>query len=145
VTFTLNAIRGVPSNAAGTIDYRLARQAVVREYRRRRLARIDVCDAHPELLRAARNGAQPTEIECPICEEAEVVLVSYVFGPGLPASGRCVTTMNEMAKLDRRQAALACYVVEVCPECSWNHLARVFPLGGKAKAKAKANDGNGRQ
>ena len=56
-----------------------------------------------------------------------MVLVSYVFGPGLPRSGRCVTTVNEMAKLNRRPSDLACYVVEVCPECAWNHLARVLP------------------
>ena len=24
---------------------------------------------------------------------------------------------------------LAAYVVEVCPSCSWNHLARTFQLG----------------
>jgi hypothetical protein len=129
VTFSLEAIRGVPPSAAGTIDYRLARMAVVREYRRRRLARHEVCDAHPELLRAAKATGQPTAIDCPICEETQVVLVSYVFGPGLPKSGRCVTTVNEMTKLDHRAADLACYVVEVCPECGWNHLARVFPVG----------------
>jgi Family of unknown function (DUF5318) len=139
VTFTLDAIRGVPSNGSGTIDYRLARMALVNEYRRRRLARHEVCDAHPELVRAARSCGQPTDIDCPICEETSVVLVSYVFGPGLPASGRCVTTVNEMSKLNRRQAELACYVVEVCPECAWNHLARVFPIGGR-----KPREGNGR-
>jgi hypothetical protein len=138
VTFTLDAIRGVPASAAGTIDYRLARMALVREYQRRRLARHEVCDAHPELLRAARSCSQPTDIECPICETSNVVLVSYVFGPGLPASGRCVSTMNEMAKLDRRAADLACYVVEVCPECAWNHLARVFPLGGRKTKQGTA-------
>ena len=138
MTFTLDAIRGVPANAAGTIDYRLARMALVREYHRRRLARHEVCDAHPELLRAARACAQPTDIECPICEATNVVLVSYVFGPGLPASGRCVSTMNEMAKLDRRAADLACYVVEVCPECAWNHLARVFPARRPQDRRATA-------
>jgi hypothetical protein len=130
VTFTVDAIRGVQGGAAGTIDYRLARLALVREYRRHRLAKHEVCDAHPELVRAARACGQPTDIDCPICEETRVVLVSYVFGPGLPPSGRCVSTLTEMNKLNRRRADLACYVVEVCPECSWNHLARVFPFGG---------------
>jgi hypothetical protein len=138
VTFTLDSIRGVPASASGSIDYRLARMAVVREYRRRRLTRNEVCDAHPELLRAARSCGQPTAIDCPICEETQVVLVSYVFGTGLPRSGRCVTTVNEMAKLNRRRTDLACYVVEVCPDCAWNHLARVFPMGGAAREESSA-------
>ncbi|MGH9245811.1 MAG: DUF5318 family protein [Acidimicrobiales bacterium] len=138
MSFGPEAIRGVPPSMAGTIDYRLARQAVVREYRRKRLARHEVCDAHPELLRAARSSGQPTEIDCPICEAAQVVLVSYVFGPGLPRSGRCVTTMSEMAELNRRRAELACYVVEVCPDCAWNHLTRVFPVGGRRASQDQA-------
>lgn len=109
----------------GHIDYRLARAAVVDEYRRGRRARHDVCDAHPELVRAARNVGEPTRIECPICEDGAVVLVTYAFGSRLPPSGRCVTTRAELARLSAR-TALACYVVEVCPGCCWNHLARSF-------------------
>ena len=128
--FRPEAIQGATSSQPGTIDYRLARQALVAEYRKKRLARHEVCDAHPELVRAARELGEPTSIECPICEEVNVVLVSYVFGPGLPAFGRCISSKDELAKLKRRPAEMACYVVEVCPNCSWNHLARVFPVGG---------------
>ena len=90
-----------------------------------------MCDAHPELVRAAREVGEPTKLDCPICEEDKVVLVTYVFGPRLPAFGRCITTKGELAKLDRRPERLAAYVVEVCPSCSWNHLARVLPVGGR--------------
>lgn len=114
---------------AGQIDYRLARQAVVSEFRRGRLARHDVCDAHPELLRAARNVGHPSGWECPICEEAEAVLVSFAFGARLPSGGRCVTTQAELEKLSQRVTQVSCYVVEVCPHCSWNHLARMFFTG----------------
>ncbi|MDQ3385264.1 MAG: DUF5318 domain-containing protein [Actinomycetota bacterium] len=110
----------------GEIDYRLERHRLLSELRRGRLARSEVCDAHPELLRAARNIGEQTDQRCPVCEEANVVLVSYVFGPRMPPEGRCVTTKAEMTKLRRGAAELACYVVEVCPGCSWNHLARVF-------------------
>jgi hypothetical protein len=122
------SLRGTPA-PAGQIDYRLARRAVLEQVRRGRLGRNEVCDAHPELLRAARNVGQATARECPICEDACVVLVSYVFGSRLPSSGRCISTPEELAKLSRRSGRLDCYVVEVCPECSWNHLARAFPLG----------------
>jgi hypothetical protein len=121
---------GVPGASSsrstpGEIDYRLARRQVLGAFRRGRLARNDVCDAHPELVRAARGVGQPTEEICPICEDATVVYVSYVFGSGLSAQGRCVTSRAELNRL-RGRAELACYVVEVCPVCSWNHLARTF-------------------
>ena len=45
-----------PWAPGGTIEYRLARLAVVSEYRKGRLARHEVCDAHPELRRAAARG-----------------------------------------------------------------------------------------
>jgi hypothetical protein len=130
VTFRPEAIRGAGSqNAAGVIDYRLARQAVVSEFRKGRLARHEVCDAHPELRRAAQLASDPTSMPCPICEETNVVLVTYAFGSRLPPSGRCITAAGELAKLAKRIPRLACYVVEVCPGCSWNHLARTFLLG----------------
>ena len=85
------------------------------------------------------SSVSPTSIECPICEDANVVLVSYVFGPGLPPFGRCISSKDELAKLKRRPADMACYVVEVCPNCSWNHLARVFPgRPGRADAEPRA-------
>ena len=37
------------------VDYALARRAVLRDLRTGKRDRLDVCDAHPELLRAARN------------------------------------------------------------------------------------------
>ena len=99
--------------------------------RKKRLAQHEVCDAHPELVRAAREVGESTKLDCPICEDDKVVLVTYVFGPNLPAFGRCISTKGELAKLDRRAEQLAAYVVEVCPSCSWNHLARVLPVGGR--------------
>ena len=112
----------------GEIDYRLERRRLLSEFRKGRLARHEVCDAHPELVRAAANVGEETGEPCPICEQADVVLVSYVFGPRMPAHGRCVTTKKELEKLSRSRDELACYVVEVCPGCSWNHLARTFVL-----------------
>jgi hypothetical protein len=130
MTFGPGAIRGAaPQGSGGVIDYRLARQAVVSEFRKGRLARHEVCDAHPELRRAAQMASEPTSMPCPICDDDNVVLVTYAFGNRLPPSGRCITQAGELAKLAKRTTRLACYVVEVCPGCSWNHLARTFLLG----------------
>jgi hypothetical protein len=132
VAFGPSSIPGASRRGpSGQVDYRLARDAVVREYRRGRLSRVDVCDAHPELLRAARGVGAPTAIDCPICGEAKVVLVSYAFGARLPAGGRCVRSRAELARLVAGSSEVACYIVEVCPECSWNHLAKLQLLGGR--------------
>jgi Family of unknown function (DUF5318) len=119
---------GAGTQLDGQVDYRIARGFVVSEYRKGRLSRLDVCDAHPELLRAAVNVGDESREDCPICEESKVRLVSYVFGNRIPASGVCVTSQAELARLVRTARSLACYVVEVCPSCSWNHLARSFAI-----------------
>jgi hypothetical protein len=127
VTFRPSAIRGA-SGAPGEIDYRLARQHLISEFRKGRLAQHEVCDAHPELIRNARFCSEPSRITCPICEDAKLVLVTYVFGPRLPASGLCITSKKELKAFARKGGDFAAYVVEVCPDCSWNHLARTFLL-----------------
>jgi Family of unknown function (DUF5318) len=130
MSFRPEAIRGTNSTG-GVVDYRLTREAVIREFRKGRLSRLDVCDAHPELQRAAAGAGTQTDEPCPICEEEAITLVTYAFGPRLPPGGRCVTSARELAKLARGRAQVACYVVEVCPGCAWNHLNRVFHVGGE--------------
>ncbi len=137
MTFGPGALRGSGSGRvnplAGVVDHRLARQHVINEFRRGRLARHQVCDAHPELVRAAREVGEPTDLLCPICETAKLVLVTYVFGPRLPPFGRCITARKELVALNRRPEQLAAYVVEVCPDCSWHHLLRMLPVGGSTR------------
>lgn len=134
MSFRPEAARGTgdPSTngSTGVVDYRLARQQVVTQFQKGRLSRQDVCDAHPELRRAAAGVGQPTVEPCPICEEGPLTLVTYAFGPRLPAGGRCVTSAKELAQLGQRRSQVTCYVVEVCPECAWNHLVKVFRVGG---------------
>ncbi len=113
----------------GEIDYRLARQSLISQYRGGRLARNEVCDAHPELRRNASALGMPTSRPCPICAETDLVLVTYVFGPRLPAAGRCMSKKNELAAINKRPGAFHGYVVEVCTACWWNHLVRSFLLG----------------
>jgi hypothetical protein len=125
------------SPTGGRVEYRLARNAVVSEFRKGRLSRLDVCDAHPELLRAARNVGKPSGETCPICEEADLADVTFVFGSRLPSGGRCVSSPAELNRLWRRKEPVVCYVIEVCPECSWNHLTRMYPAGAGVDAVAR--------
>src|SRR5687767_13861228 len=88
-------------------NYRLAKRAIVRQVTMGALPPAAVCDAHPELLRAARNIGQPTSRSCPICrladDRAEVPtdetnslrLVTYVYGDDLRRlSDRKSTRLN---------------------------------------------------
>ncbi len=120
----------VTTLASGEVDYRLAREAVIRDYHRGRISRLDICDAQPELLRAARNLGERTAVDCPICKKAKVVLVSYAFGPRMPPSGRCLSSPADWERLADNRYPLVCYVVEVCPSCAWNHLSRMLMIGG---------------
>lgn len=110
----------------GQVEYRLARDSIVREYRRGRLSRLDVCDAQPELLRVAEHLGSATGEVCPICEEASLVHVSFAFGPRLPPGGRAIASKSELRTLARGRSDVSFYVVEVCGECGWNHLVRMF-------------------
>lgn len=124
------------------MEYRLVRNGVVRDVRRGRRDRVDVCDAHPELLRAARNVGRPTGEDCPICEAAGTVEVTFVFGAGLPPGGRCPGTRTELDRLRRRAEPVTCYAVEVCPDCAFHHLIRKYPAGGRpsaARARGRAS------
>jgi Family of unknown function (DUF5318) len=126
MAFGVNSLRG----AAAVVDHRLARRHLINEYHRGRLRLDQVCDAHPELIRAARNVGTPASMVCPICREAALHLVTYVFGSRLPSHGRCVSTAAELAKLNTRTDPLTAYVVEACIGCRWHHLLRVLPIGG---------------
>ena len=124
----------------GEVDYRLARSSRLHALRSGRISRAEACDAQPELLRNAASASRRTRRACPICEERRnLVEVTYVFGPRLPKSGRCITRADELATLAARAGRHEAYVVEVCPTCGWNHLVRSFPL----TEAAESADGTG--
>ena len=76
-------------------------------------------------VRAARNLGVRLDADCPVCGAESLVLVSYVYGDGLRrANGRCIETAEELARLDATCEEFSRYVVEVCLDCRWNHLAR---------------------
>ena len=114
------------------VDFSLARRGVVSDVRKGTLTRNDVCDAHPELLRAARNMGRESTAACPICGVVGLRYIAYVYGDSLKApGGRAVASAAELRKLGRAHDQLQCYDVEVCLECSWNFMIRTFPTGRK--------------
>ena len=118
----------VTNGAGGSIDYRLARDRVIRSYLSGEATRAEVCDAQVELMRNARECGTALHEPCPICHEGELVQVTYIFGPRLPAGGRCMVTPADYERIRRRKGAFTAYDVEVCPSCRWNHLLRTQPV-----------------
>ncbi len=94
-----------------------------------RASTMDVCDAHPYLLRAAKYHGEPSTTPCPVCRRGPLTHVTYTYGDELKeASGR-VRATAELAALEREYGELRVYVVEVCRECAWNHLVVSYTIG----------------
>ena len=116
----------------GYTDYTLAKRALLREFEEGRLTRYDICDAHRDLLRAARYYGEETQQECPVCADGRLMHVPYAFGEDLKRrNGRCFP-LDELRVIGRDVDEFTCYVVEVCMRCSWNHLALSYVMGRRA-------------
>jgi hypothetical protein len=110
----------------GVIDYRLAKRALIRDAKLGALAMTDICDAHPELMRAARNVGEQTSLDCPVCGRVKLVFLAYVYGDGLKADNGRVWSIQQGLDIAARIPGACCYVVEVCRSCQWNHLHESF-------------------
>lgn len=114
------------------VDYALARRSTLQSLRRGSLGTSEVCDAHPELLRAAKNIGEDVRDSCPICSHDALRQVRYVYGDELKGnSGRVVYPNEWLAELISTYDQFTCYVVEVCTDCAWNHLVRSYAAGRK--------------
>ena len=122
--------RATSSSPEASVEYRLLRDGVARAVRSGKKNREDVCDAHPELLRAATNIGRSTGEACPVCDVEFTREVTYVFGAKLPAGGTCPGTKAELNRLLRREESVQAYSVEVCTSCKFHHLLRRYPGGG---------------
>lgn len=110
----------------GVVDYTLAKRALLRNFRRGLLSRLEICDAHPELLRAARYLGADAPGPCPVCRKHELRLLAYVYADGLRRNNGRAFEVREGLEIAARQRGGACYVVEVCTDCYWNHLSEAF-------------------
>ncbi|MCG5215663.1 DUF5318 family protein [Streptosporangium soli] len=111
------------------VDYGLAKRATVGSLRAGRATTHDICDAHPDLLRAARYHGEATERLCPVCERQNVTNVTYVYGDELGRSVGRVKASSDLVEMAHEYREFRVYVVEVCQGCAWNHLTVSFVLG----------------
>ena len=123
----------------GRIDYRLQRRALLREVAEGVRDRGDVCDAHPDLVRAGRHIGRPVSDPCPVCERPALSHVTYVFeGKGRRTIGGRAVASDSLTRQVERYGDLTAYTVEVCTECHWHHLLESFRELSEARAARTA-------
>jgi Family of unknown function (DUF5318) len=113
----------------GTVDYSLAKRALLRDFYANRVGVYDICDASPYLKSAARFHGDPTDERCPVCRRENLTHVNYVYGDELKASAGQARSGAELPLLAMTLREFQVYVVEVCRACGWNHLIEQFVLG----------------
>jgi hypothetical protein len=109
-----------------TVDYTLAKRALLSEVRHGLRSWAEVCDAHPELMRAAKHVGEPSRRDCPVCGRTKLRLVTYVYGDDLRQDNGRVWPLDVGLTMAADRPGSTCYVVEVCTRCQWNHLAEAF-------------------
>lgn len=123
---------GQPSRRLASVDYALARRAVLADVFAGRRSLAEVCDAHPYLLRAARYHGRRTERDCPVCRRSRLVDVTYAYSDDLKDASGSTRDTTELPALETRCRDLSVYVVEVCRDCGWNHLTSSYRTGAPA-------------
>jgi Family of unknown function (DUF5318) len=124
-----------PRPPGPVVDYTLARRSALASLRRGSLDSNDVCDAHPELMRAGKHIGEEAAEPCPVCSHESLRWVRYVYGDDLKRNnGRVVYPREWLSELASTYEQFTCYVVEVCVDCSWNHLVRAYVAGRKYAA-----------
>lgn len=129
------------SGQRDVIDYGLQRRALLGDVAAGRRTQSEACDAHPHLLLAAKHYGTPNPQPCPVCSRARQQLVHYVFGAALGKASGQAKSPGELTQLAATHAEFDVYVVEVCPDCGWNHLLRSFVLGQVTGSALTAADG----
>ena len=125
------------------IDYSLQRRATLVALGYGGASTTDVCDADPYLIRAAKNHGVATERQCPVCRRETLAELHYVYGDELgPFQGR-IKAPRELEAMAHEHGEFRVFVVEVCQQCSWNHLTASFLLGdGEPRRPLRARRGD---
>jgi hypothetical protein len=121
-----NGRKGGVRARLGVVDYTLAKRSIIRQARYGLISLNEICDAHPELLRAARYVGEPVARACPVCDGHDLRLLAYVYADGLKRNNGRVWERDKALAIAASCKGGACYVVEVCTGCSWNHLTEAF-------------------
>ena len=114
------------------IDYSLDKRATLLALFR---GVVDACDADPYLMRAAKYHGEKTSRKCPVCKKDGLVELRYTFGDQLGQFSGRIKTEIELLEMENEFGEFAVYIVEVCRDCSWNHLCASYLLGDGSERK----------
>jgi hypothetical protein len=117
----------------GFIDYSLDKRATLLALFR---GVVDGCDADPYLMRAAKYHGEKADRKCPVCKKDSLVELRYTFGDQLGQFSGRIKNGDELNEMESEFGEFSVYVVEVCRECSWNHLCSTYLLGDGRERKA---------
>ena len=117
----------------GFIDYSLDKRATLLALFR---GVVDACDADPYLMRAAKYHGEKVDRKCPVCKKDSLVELRYTFGDQLGQFSGRIKNSDELHEMESEFGEFSVYVVEVCRECSWNHLCSTYLLGDGRERKA---------
>jgi hypothetical protein len=117
----------------GFIDYSLDKRATLLALFR---GVVDACDADPYLMRAAKYHGEKADRKCPVCKKDSLVELRYTFGDQLGQYSGRIKNGDELLDMELEFGEFSVYVVEVCRECSWNHLCSTYLLGDGRERKA---------
>lgn len=116
-------------NQRQVVDYSLRRRSLLARFRAGRIAREEICDAGPYLLRAASFHGERTEHDCPVCRIGRITLVAWIFGAALGQASGSARKPDELERMSQVLPEITVHVVEVCPSCRWNHLSLSYVVG----------------
>ena len=115
------------------IDYSLDKRATLLALFR---GVVDACDADPYLMRAAKYHGEKAQRKCPVCKKESLVELRYTFGDQLGQFSGRIKNGKELNEMESEFGEFSVYVVEVCRDCSWNHLCSTYLLGDGRERKA---------
>lgn len=127
--------RDTGATHGAAIDFRMLRRAFLERVRVGDVSLREACDAERDLVRAGTHYGTNRRSPCPVCARRTLRNVTYLFGPRLPRSGRCMTSVAELRSYERRPEPYTAYTVEVCISCEWHHLLTAVPCGGMVRRK----------
>lgn len=118
-----------PRQPRSVVSFALARRAALEGMRRGGTLDSDLCDADPNLLRAAKYHGVAAGRPCPVCRRVDLQEVTWVYGAQLGALSGSARSPAEVEAMAHEYGRFRVYVVEVCRACSWNHLTVSYTLG----------------
>lgn len=119
------------------VSYALQRRRRLELLRQPNLALIegDPCDADSLLIRSALHHGTDAGIECPVCASGRMKNLNYVFGEQLGQFSGRIKSAGDLADMENEFGEFKVCVVEVCPDCGWNHLITTYLLGDGKKRR----------